>query len=298
MDIKKATNNACPSGYDRVFKGDWPGTEVGCNCLHVTYCRLRGVNENTLSKGSCSRNETRCGCRNVGEISASDFWIWPTNNEYCVKRDQSLSYENTYKNMFSDGSCKTGFTQCGNPSSTREHGICVPDGTNCPITSVKIATASPDTSKYLEILGENLNLYYSNHFTFGNPMADLFLREDHVCLSERERSLSPGREDYTLMRNSADGKCTRDTRFEDVGESLGERSLLIANAVPYQYLPRFYPSDNYQWKKVSRNVIAFQPRCRSLVESVLDIDVEVKAIDSRFKTAFVKKSKLSKKNEI
>lgn len=50
------------TGWVPAFAEDWPGTLNGCNCLRVQYCRLEGVRIGRLARGSCSYNETRCGC--------------------------------------------------------------------------------------------------------------------------------------------------------------------------------------------------------------------------------------------
>ena len=283
----------CPQGHVKIFQGDWPGTEKGCDCLQVKTCYRRGVSEGKLTKGSCNRNSTLCGCKNVREVEASDLWLWPNEVEFCAKRDQSLSFQNTHENMFADGTCKTGFSQCGDSGSSKQKGICVPDGTTCPITSVKMASTSPDPSKYSEVTGTSINLYHSNHGSFGNPMVDLLLRENHVCLSISERSLTPGRTDYQLMVNKSDGNCTKETRFQEVGHSIGELDLLNANQVSYHVLPGFSTGNQYKWKKFSRGVVEFDSRCRSLVKDLLTMDDDLQSIQSKLNALFVRKKCLT-----
>ena len=295
MSVFSTTGTACPSDHDRIFTGDWSGTVTGCNCpsgrrTTSYYCRKARVSTG-LSKGSCSTNQTRCGCSTVSSVSASDFWLWPTNNRYCAQRDQRISYSNTFMNMNTDGSCKSNFKQCGSSTSRVKKGICIPKNYSCPLTSIKIASNNPDSSKYSLISGRTLNLYYSNDQSFGNPLMDLIVREDHVCVGEHHRGITPGRKDYKLMTNPADPNCTKDSRYSEVGESVGELDLLNSNNVHYGGLPMFQTSNQYQWKKFSRNIVEFDPRCNAYVIPIIAINSTIQSI-----FAWMSKFKVKMKN--
>ena len=116
MNITSTLATGCPAGLEKIFSGDWPGTSYGCDCVDVPFCDLRNVFVGFIETQSCDLNETLCGCKTVSPVSASDFWLWPTNNRYCVQRDPSISYKNTYMNMNTDGTCKPNFKRCGEPT--------------------------------------------------------------------------------------------------------------------------------------------------------------------------------------
>ena len=202
-----------------------------------------------------------------------------------------MSYKNTYLNMNTDGTCKPNFKQCGDKTSKHQRGICVPTNRTCPLTSVKISSTNPDNDKYNQITGQTLNLYFSSDQSFGNPLLNLILREDHVCVGESERGITPGRKDYILMTNQAVSDCTKDQRYSEVGESLGELDLLNANSVRFGNLPNFDTSNNSKWKKFSRNIIEFDPRCNPFIQPIIDMSLTIQKIFGQIATNFVKNSK-------
>ena len=215
------------------------------------------------------------------------LWNWPTHNKYCGKRESQFAFEIVYKNMFRDGSCKNGFKRCGD-DKTIGKGICVPDGSECPLTSVKLSESSPNSEDYQEIEGNGKNLYFSNK-PIGPPVVDLDLSESHICSNLNVRSITKGRNDYPLIRKSAGKKCQIDTRYEDLYDAAGERTLFDLNNVVYFGLPGFQTSDQYLWKGLGRGVIQFSPSCQSLVPEILQSAVEIQSVKKDYKVAMVRK---------
>ena len=223
-EIVSTTESDCPNYQFKVFEGNWPGTVTGCDCLKVKKCSNEGVKTGKLTRGTCNTNSTSCGCTQIRSLPANPFWDWPLNNKFCAERDPRITYQKVYSNLNINGSCNAGTKSCG--KSKYLPGICIPASYNCPLTSLLFADKNPDAQKYTEITGNGTNLYYSSMSDFGGPLVDLVLRENKVCLDPKQRSLTPGREDYTLMNPESDGKCEVDSRFKEVGQDAGELDLM------------------------------------------------------------------------
>lgn len=177
----------------------------------MNYCYRKGVKENSLEKGTCSTNETRCGCYDVGSTPAVDLWKIPNEVNFCGKRDINLAFEKIYKNMHFSGECYDGFKKCGNVNG-KAKGVCIPNSVKCPITDIQFGAANPDTTKYEKVAGNTINLYFSRKDD-KNPLVDVVLSENGVCLSNHIQSLTSGRKNYPLRTKDGVADCKRDTRF-------------------------------------------------------------------------------------
>lgn len=279
-EISKSSTG-CSGGLNRIFSGTWHGTVRGCNCLHVNYCWRRGVSERTLSTGSCNYNETRCGCLNVAATPRVDLWKFPGEDSYCAKRESSMSFKNVYKNMHRSGECRDGFKKCGNVNG-KSKGICIADSSNCPINDVQFGSDTPDASNYEKIDGNSVHLFYSRKLQ-KQPLVDLILSENGVCLSTEVQSLSPGRTSYKLREVDGDSDCKRDTRYSGSStKQAGEQDLFNLNGVFYQFLPAFHTSNTYKWSANTRSIIEFSPACLDIVPTVFEGGETLESLSSRF----------------
>lgn len=59
VDIQTGLSQ-CPSGYEPLITGEWPGTVEGCDCS-----RAWSFFYSNLYAHSCSRNQTRDGCYRI-----------------------------------------------------------------------------------------------------------------------------------------------------------------------------------------------------------------------------------------
>jgi hypothetical protein len=60
----------CPADYpDVVFKRDFQGTQLGCDCLGVASPWIDNVNEMVIGK-ACSVNQTLAGCDTAQPLGA------------------------------------------------------------------------------------------------------------------------------------------------------------------------------------------------------------------------------------
>jgi hypothetical protein len=215
----------------------------------------------------------------VGSTPAKLLWINPVEAEYCFKRDPELNWITIWENQISAGGCKSGFKKCGNQNGISE-GVCIPNGKNCPITDIKIASSNPDPLKYTEIVGEANNLYYTNENGIADPLTEMWISESGVCLDSNFRSITDGRKDYVLMKKEGEA-CKEDTRFTQLGDIIGEQDLLDSNGVVYATQPGFNTNNNFKYDKLIRSMIAFKPSCRLLVENTEEGHKDITSLDSR-----------------
>lgn len=283
MEIQLASGTDCPSGFEKAFVGNWPGTQSGCNCLNIK-CYRKGVKDNKLIKGSCNYNSTRCGCKTVSSTPSRELWIYPNEKEFCVKRDSELRWIDLYQNAEDSGSCKDGFKKCGNVSGISK-GVCIPTDKDCPLTDIKFQNSNPDPLKYTQIIGQNTkHLYWTRDNNIADPLTELWVAEDgKVCLDQNYRYLTEGRSDYVLM-NKEGKHCKEDTRFSNLDYKEGEKTLFDNNGVSYSSLPAFTTNDDYKYDRVIRSMIAFKPSCRHLVKDTQEGHDSIESFAQRNKT--------------
>ena len=237
--------------------------------MDVYSCYKKGVMFNSLRPHECNTNQSICGCKNVNSTKESNFWKWPNNIQFCGLRDSSMSFLNTYQNIYVDGGCKSGFKHCGNKMSPSK-GICIPTKKECPITSVYLTQKDEvydRDPKFKKIRLEETRLYYTRNEEF-NPIVDLIVSEHHVCTSDSIRSITPGRTDYPLLAIKANSSCIHDQRYTELDSSAGEKTLLALNGVRYGGLPAFTTNNFFKWKRFSREMIQFSPECKNLVKKI------------------------------
>ena len=94
-----------------AFSEYWPGTYEGCNCLGIS-CYRDGVRQRRLSKGSCNRNETRCGCQDVDSTKGANLTV-QNGSEYFKMIDTAQTYANLYKLIDKTAlSCPQDYIKC------------------------------------------------------------------------------------------------------------------------------------------------------------------------------------------
>jgi hypothetical protein len=159
-DIEFVAGTSCSSGFKLAFQTKWVGTDNGCDCLGI-YCRRKGVVDNSLSKGFCNRNETRCGCDNVRSRPSKALTQIPGQDNVCIQRAKGLNFKALYLFMNEDGSCKSGHIKCGDTGGISQ-GVCIPSGSTCPITKLAFGTTNPDVGVYDQtVAGTGISAYYT-----------------------------------------------------------------------------------------------------------------------------------------
>lgn len=282
-DIKTVAGTTnCPSSYDNQFQGYWPGTVIGCNCLHVHYCSRKGVSYGRLESGSCNSNETYCGCDHVSSTPERDLINWKSANKVCFQRKGGFNFYSLFKNMNIDGQCKEGFRACGLTTGISK-GVCIPNEVDCPITKIEISENAPSFNPYQE---QDLNqaqtkkIYFTNK-TVDQPIIDTVARFGEACLNPADLDKN-GRSDYVLKaQGSVD--CKVDQRYSKHSPSEGERTFFDLNNVIYLSLPAFNPTDNDRYYMMSRQLIEWSPKCHDIIQSLYDLQTDVTFFQKRLK---------------
>ena len=164
------------------------------------------------------------------------------------------------------GNCLEGSMRCGNPNSI-SRGVCLPKSIGqCPITQILQDYSNSDqTIETIEMLsGQRLWISRSES---SNPISDLTISEDHVCLDPTVDSITKKRVDYTLSASKR-SRCVNDTRYMKL-DDIGEETMLNLNEIPYQRLPKFETSDAYKWARYFKTMSEWRPECLPEVPGVL-----------------------------
>lgn len=119
----------CPSGYEKLFTREWPGTENGCDCRGVYHRYIPASSRGKITKGYCNRNETRYGCDDIWSLSPLDLDI-VGGHLYCGKRADTNFIELTRVGL--DGECPKDYVAC-NPDAYIDNKYCFISLEDCPI---------------------------------------------------------------------------------------------------------------------------------------------------------------------
>lgn len=216
-----------------------------------------------VAKKSCNSyktaESTSCKCYVVKPIHQIELWKVPEEVSFCGLKNLNMTFMNLYKNVGINGKCKKGFKRCESSFGVKQE-VCVKKDQLCPITDIQFKVVNPDKEKYEGIEARYFNLFYSRKAT-NNPIVDLILTENGMCLSNLLYSSSHGRKKYPLMNFNGDGDCVKDQRYKNMGVFYGEKDLLEINDVGIGSLPGFETSNNYKWSYYSREMIQWNPSC-------------------------------------
>jgi hypothetical protein len=128
---KSEKENVCPSNYEYLFKFDFPGTRVGCNCLGLENITDYPEFQNKLLSGSCSSVLTKFGCQTVSDIPSKTIHSLG-DKYYCVKRTR-FNYLLNYSNSIY-ANCPENYKNCGVVDSL-SNSLCLENHNQlCPFT--------------------------------------------------------------------------------------------------------------------------------------------------------------------
>jgi hypothetical protein len=168
--------------------------------------------------------------------------------------------------MDGNGDCmKPDYINCGDKSS-KSRGACIPAKFGkCPLTDVAQSAVQNYTAKALT----GFTLYTSNADS-NNPVAEAYIRQDHLCFVRSQFPMTVGRERYPLSLGDYTS-CKEDGTAWSVGET-GEKSFFDANGITSYYsgLPEYNSSDVYRMKLLLARGLEWSPDCADAVPSMLD----------------------------
>lgn len=163
-------NSRCPSDFEPLLLGTYPGTSKGCYCdssmeSFPRYCK----NDETISKS----------CMNIPSTSHANITTWK-GFKFCGKYASEFAISN--------GKCPEGMVKCS-------PGYCYPEKEPCPVTFIKVASKleyqqSPEQfpavslSKY-ELDAENI-LVIGNEINSTGILQILISAGNLPCLDDKE----------------------------------------------------------------------------------------------------------------
>lgn len=263
--------------YVDKWRFEWPGTIEGCYCT-VSNSRKRVTKG--LKDRSCNYNESSVGCKKISEMEPKNATKWISSQEILVARVKSTNFYSTYKKMNPDGSCASGFKNCGDKTSN-SRGNCIPDKVSaCPIADV--STSPVAGSKTLQLAASAV--YFSNQ-AGKNPFSDFLIAEEHLCFIRSQKALSAGRKKYPLLIGDYDN-CKKDTAAVSLA-AIGEADFFDINSINSRALPEFNTNNKYRYVLAAGKPLEWSPSCFDTVESMNDKQTDIGKVYSAHKVLFV-----------
>lgn len=167
-DIKISTQ-PCEGEYEPMLKQLWNGTIAGCDCTDESnpdeaLLKMYRLYKN-LYEQKCNRNMTLSGCRKVEKIDPIPMYQWKEGYYFCKKNLIGYTFLSQADILQKDGTCKPGYKMCGADENDPSYAICLPEGTDCPITDFRISENDPGSPGEFELSGPaygSLNLWKSS----------------------------------------------------------------------------------------------------------------------------------------
>ena len=271
-------NLADTNHYLADWKGRWPGTKNGCFCSKSStkYKVTIGLKER-----ECNRNETIVGCNEILSTPDRNLEKWINGQTIRAVRVKGTSFLEIYKNINSNGKCKSSDQMhCGNPNSTSK-GFCIPGSLGkCPITN--IATISSPNYAAVPFAGFTL---YTSTDSQNNPISHLQISESHMCFVKSQFATSPGRTAYELKLGEFSA-CREDKTAFSVGE-MGEKTFFDINGLGYNQLTAYSVSDDYKYKLLASRTLDWSPDCADTVPTMQAKNQELEAISIDFRNMVI-----------
>lgn len=277
FDISSTQPGSLPAdGYVTNWQGRWPGTVAGCYCW-------QSDSEMNVKKGlydrKCNSNETQLDCKDITPTDAKDMPNWAGSARLYATRIRGTSFIDSYKFMNEDGTCQSGYKNCGS-KGTRAKGLCIKNSiTDCPITDISTSTFSGAR----QVTFPTMSLYIGNANN-NNPVCDLSISQNHLCFIRTQYPLADGRTKYLLLNGDYES-CFKDQTAWSVDE-MGEIDYLNINGVDYNKLIDYNPSNNFRYQLMIARILDWSPSCADTVPSMLSKPSELDQTYSQYKILF------------
>lgn len=286
----------CSGNKSEVYLSYWPGTGYGCNCLDTSrFMREMYDVTRDLHSGSCSYNKSMAGCKNVMPTPAKPMHVWRGGQKYCATTYKGISFIDIADRFEDDKDCLPGTIKCG---KSAESVICLPEWVKeCPVSEVRLSRrvleqeiseqdSSDKAMMESEIENQRRNLQFQQipmqlirNTTL--PLVEMRIGYQGVCFDNSITRYPDSLSDYKLMSDSRRDFCSDlDKRFKRI-DSFEERSLLVANSIPYQTLPLFrekVDTINPLMDLFTRSAIQWNLNCKLHLGTVVDNSAEVASV--------------------
>lgn len=277
FDISPTEPGSLPAdGYVTSWQGKWPGTVAGCYCWQSN---SRMKVRKGLKDRPCNTNETRLDCKDITQSDAKDMPNWAGSTRLYATRIRGTSFLDNYQNINEDGTCKSGFKNCGDKGS-RAKGLCIKNSiADCPITDIKTSTFSGARQVTFPLI----SLYVGNANS-NNPVCDLSIAQNHLCFVRSQYPLADGRSKYLLLNGDYES-CFKDQTAWSVDE-MGEIDYLNINGIDYNKLIDYNPSNDYRYRLMVGRVLDWSPACADIVPSMMSKSNDLNKTYSQYKILF------------
>ena len=131
------SSQACSDGYDEAYRGYWPGTTQGCDCLGICGRYMDGCYKFHVGV-SCTHNQTMYGC-DYARPHPEVFMPQMNQKRVCGRTDRASAFLGAIRpNDLNE--CPDGYKKCSEATNA-ESTICIENEKDssayCPITDIQ-----------------------------------------------------------------------------------------------------------------------------------------------------------------
>lgn len=273
FDVTYDTTTVTGNEYSVPWSGSFTGFIEGCNCPRSDdYSNV----QQGLSRGRCSFNQTHSDCVGVEPVPGKMLSVWTGGQQVNLVYRTGSKFLNIYKNMNTDGSCKSGFKRCGDINSVSK-GICIPDHwPKCPVSRIVFNTTNPDPANSTATIPFK-NYFLGVSYGIGSPLADLTIAEYAVCEGAANVAITPGRTEYPLNAKQV-GACVPDLRYVRL-DHLDQPTLFSLNNVDVSSRPSYGNLPSYFWFRFYKPLPEIKPSCLVEIPEIIGTSKRVQLLN-------------------
>lgn len=267
----------CPGNSTAITLGMWPGTKDGCDCRFISsfMAHLYEIYSYRLSQGSCSYNESRAGCYDIGSTPQTEFKRWKSFASFCGYSYRGINFASISDKFENDVDCLNGSIKCG---VNLTHSVCLPSWVKeCPISEIRL----PQSRILQQLNGLNVQPTVLRNTSL--PLVEFRTGWNNICYDNDQIRYPSKLSSYVLFSSGAVEECVKiDDRFKPV-DTISHMSLLDLNYVPFRTLPIFREDiqiSNPTQTLFTRNLIHWDLTCRIHLDSVIGHTNDVRMVAS------------------
>lgn len=274
-DIKAIPGTeSCPSGYTDIYKYEWPGTIVGCDCREI-FSNPGDKLEKTLYRGVCNETMQQAQCDEIPSSPSKVMTIF-NNKKLCGKVLSGVDFFKYGDKLDKEGKCKDGFKKCGGKSDPALT-FCIPnDMPKCPVMDL---ANSKVNDNYIDI-GQGFFIS-TNPDTDRAPISQIFINEGVACRNHiGETTTTEKKVNIELMNKKLKVCNTNDGNYTHIGGEMTRKALFEQNNYNLSQARGLEASfsDSQKIKNFKRGYEGFEPKCREDLLKVKDTEDEVNKI--------------------
>lgn len=264
----------CPSPYSPVYKYQWPGTYIGCDCT-VMKSDSSGSLKKKWYKKKCNSTMEAAKCDPVKGSPEKNMTIFD-NKILCGKVLEGVDFFKYGDKLNEDGKCKSGFKKCGGKKDVSK-AFCIPNSmAKCPV--MDIADSKVDSS-YKDI-GQGFFITNSEDLDRA-PISQVFINEGVACRNKIDNLTTTEKKvNHPLIRESLPVCTTHDGNYTRFGGEVTRKTLFDQNnytVTEVKGLPSTF-SDSQKIRSFKRGYEGLKPKCRKDLPKIKDSEDELMKI--------------------